>query len=112
MIGHRFGHQSGQRASSGKKITARLRSGLLRVYFVVSKTHIHSTYGRMDLNSAIHNDLVTRLIYVYIYITYYILHITYYILPIDCLSIALDAHMLSHNGYGPGTRSRAHIHYG
>ena len=38
--------------------------------------------------------------------TYYILHITYYILPIDCLSIALDAHMLSHNGHGPGTRAR------
>ena len=74
--------------------------------------------------------------YIYIFITCYILHITYYILPIDCLSIALDAHMLSHNGYGPGTRaqgpkrarpgtrpgpapflgpgveSRAHIHHG
>ena len=24
-------------------------------------------------------------------------------LPIDCLLIALDAHMFSHNGYGPGT---------
>ena len=24
-------------------------------------------------------------------------------MPIDCLSIALDAHMLSHNGYGPFT---------
>ena len=69
-----------------------------------------------------------------LYITYCILHITDYILPIDCLSIALDAHMLSHNGYGPGTRAqgpkaavpqvpaqqllgpgsgpRAHIHYG
>ena len=28
--------------------------------------------------------------------------ITCYILPIDCLLIALDAHMLRHNGYGPG----------
>ena len=41
-------------------------------------------YGRMELNSAIQNQLVTR----YKYITYYILHITYYILPIDCLLIA------------------------
>ena len=62
------------------------------------------------------------------------IYITYYILPIDCLLIALDAHMRSHNGYGPGTRaqgpkaagpqalaqqllgpgsgSQAHIHYG
>ena len=31
--------------------------------------------------------------------------ISCYILPIDCLLIALDAHMLSHNGYGPGTRA-------
>ena len=47
---------------------------------------------------------------------------TYYILPIDCLLIALDADMFSHNGYGPGVPaqqllgpgpgSRAHIHYG
>ena len=56
----------------------------------------------MELNSAIQKKLVTR----YKYITYHILHITYYILPIDCLSIALDAHMLSHNGYGPGTRTQ------
>ena len=28
--------------------------------------------------------------------------ITCYILPIDWLLIALDAHMISHNGYGPG----------
>ena len=56
------------------------------------------------------------------------------LLPIDCLLLALDAHMLSHNEYGPGPRaqkgrgpgpgpaqrpfwalgsgSRAHIHYG
>ena len=55
-------------------------------------------------------------------------------LPDDCLLIALDAHMFSHNGYGPGTKapgpkaaspqalaqqllgtgpwSQAHIHYG
>ena len=26
-----------------------------------------------------------------------------YIFLIDCLLVALDAHMLSHNGYGPGT---------
>ena len=32
--------------------------------------------------------------------------ITCYILLIDCLSIALDAHMLSPNGYGPGTRAQ------
>ena len=50
----------------------------------------------MELNSAIQNQLVTR----YKYITYHILHITYYVLPIDCLSTALEAHMLSHNGYG------------
>ena len=49
---------------------------------------------------------------------------------IDCLLITLDAHMFSHNGYGPGTKDRgpkaagpgpaafsgpwfqAHIHYG
>ena len=65
---------------------------------------------------------------------YYSSYITYHILPIDCLLIALDAHMFSHNGYGPGTRaqgpkaagpgpgrpqllgpgpgSRAQIHYG
>ena len=61
-----------------------------------------------------------------------IITITCYILPICCLLIALDAHMLSHNGYGPGhrdpkrrssrscgsahfgpwARTRAHIHYG
>ena len=29
-----------------------------------------------------------------------------YILPIDCLLIARDAHMFSHNGYGPGTRAQ------
>ena len=59
---------------------------------------------------------------------------TYYILPSDCLLFALDAHMFSRNGYGPGTKaqgpkaagpqvsaqhllglgpwSRPHIHYG
>ena len=31
---------------------------------------------------------------------------TYHILPIDCLLIALDAHMFSHNGYGPGTKAQ------
>ena len=64
-----------------------------------------------------------------------IITITCYILRIDCLLIALDAHVFSHIGYGPGTRaqgpkktavpqvpaqqllvpgsgSRAHIHYG
>ena len=25
---------------------------------------------------------------------------------IDCLLIALDAHMFSHNGYGPGTKAQ------
>ena len=30
-----------------------------------------------------------------------ILNISYYILHIDRLVVALDAHMLSHNGYGP-----------
>ena len=35
-----------------------------------------------------------------------IIMITYYILIIDCLLIALDAHMFSHNGYGPGTRAQ------
>ena len=39
-----------------------------------------------------------------IYQWYYLLHIAIR-LPIDCLSIALDAHMLSHNRYGPGTRA-------
>ena len=28
--------------------------------------------------------------------------ITCHMLPIDCLLLALDAHMLSHHGYGPG----------
>ena len=28
------------------------------------------------------------------------------ILLIDCLLIALDAHMFSHSGYGPGTRAQ------
>ena len=58
--------------------------------------------------------------------------ITCYELAIHCLLISLDAHMLSHNGYGtaraqgpkrvqfpplwgrpfgPGARARAHIHY-
>ena len=32
--------------------------------------------------------------------------ITCYGLPIDCLLIALDANMFSHNGYGPGTRTQ------
>ena len=32
------------------------------------------------------------------------------LLPIDCLWNRLDAHMFSHNRYGPGTR--AHIYYG
>ena len=27
-------------------------------------------------------------------------------MPTDCLLIALDAHMFSHNGYGPGTRTQ------
>ena len=35
----------------------------------------------------------------------YLLYIAYRLL-IDCLFIALDAHMFSHNGYGPGTRSQ------
>ena len=61
-----------------------------------------------------------------------LLYIVYWLL-IDCLLIALDPHMFSHNGYGPGIRtqgpeaaglgpggpqllgpgpgSRAHIHY-
>ena len=60
--------------------------------------------------------------------------ITCYKLLIDCLLVGLDAHMFSHNGYGPETRTqgpkvagpgpggpqllgpgpgaRAHIHYG
>ena len=29
-----------------------------------------------------------------------------YILLIDCLLIALDAHMFSHNGYVPGTKDK------
>ena len=32
--------------------------------------------------------------------------ITCYILPINCLSIALDAHMFSPNGHGPGTKDQ------
>ena len=28
-----------------------------------------------------------------------------YMLPIDCLLIALDVHMFSHNGYGPETKA-------
>ena len=36
----------------------------------------------------------------------YLLYIAYR-LPIDFLLIALDAHMFSHNGYGPGPRPRA-----
>ena len=63
------------------------------------------------------------LLYIYIYM---------YVLPVDCLSIALDAHVLSHNDMGPGlghkksvptatgtaalfgpwSRARADIHYG
>ena len=39
----------------------------------------------------------------FFYILPYGLRIIPLLLPIDCLSIALDAHMLSHNGYGrPG----------
>ena len=30
-----------------------------------------------------------------------------HILPIDCLLIALDTHMFSHNGYSPGARTKA-----
>ena len=32
-----------------------------------------------------------------------------YILSIDCLLIALDAHMFSHNGYGPGTKGQGAV---
>ena len=51
-------------------------------------------------------------IYIYMYIYIYILTIIYYLsyiaywLPMDCLLIALDAHMFSHNGYGPGTKDQ------
>ena len=74
-------------------------------------------YRKAETDISIVGDKIDIYIYIYIYIyeyiyIYYLSYITYYILPIDCLSIALDAHMLSHNGYGPGTGSRAHIHYG
>ena len=47
-----------------------------------------------------------RLIFqICLYILPYGLTIIPLLLPIDCLSIALDAHMLSHHGYGPGTRT-------
>ena len=36
----------------------------------------------------------------------YINTITCCILPIDCLLVALDAHIFSHNGYGPGTKDQ------
>ena len=36
----------------------------------------------------------------------YPLYMYIYILPIACLSIAFDARMFSHNGYGPGTRTQ------
>ena len=36
----------------------------------------------------------------------YLLYIAYRLL-IDCPLIALDAHMCSHNGYGPGTKAQA-----
>ena len=39
----------------------------------------------------------------YTHITY---HSTCYILPFNCLLAALDAHMFSHNGYGPGTKAQ------
>ena len=39
-------------------------------------------------------------------VSYALLAIAYCLLPVDCLSIALDAHMLSHNGYGPGPRAQ------
>ena len=28
------------------------------------------------------------------------------LIAIDCLLVALDAHMFSHNGYGPGTKDQ------
>ena len=31
---------------------------------------------------------------------------TYYIMAIDCLLIALDAHMFSQNGCGPGAQDK------
>ena len=34
-----------------------------------------------------------------------VITIACYILHIDCLMIALDAHMFSHTGYGPGNRA-------
>ena len=33
--------------------------------------------------------------------------ITCHVLHIDCLLLALDAHMLSHHGYGPGPGPKA-----
>ena len=56
-------------------------------------------YRKAETDISIVGDKIYIYIYMYIYITYYIL-------PIDCLLIALDAHMLSHNGYGPGTRTQ------
>ena len=61
--------------------------------------------GRMELNSAIQINFVTRLTCMHIYI--YILPVMNYLLhigcalPIECLLIALVAHMFSHPGYGP-----------
>ena len=46
-------------------------------------------------------------IYIYIYINYIALAIDPFLGPCYCLSLALDAHMLSHTGYGPGPGPRA-----
>ena len=44
----------------------------------------------------------------YLYIIYYLMYITHYILPIIyCLLNALNAHVSSHHGYGPGTKAIA-----
>ena len=41
--------------------------------------------------------------------TYFIYDIAYSILTIDCLLIAIDAHMFTHNGYAPGTSAQGAV---
>ena len=63
-------------------------------------------YRKAETDISLLGDKIYIYIYIYMFI-YYLLSITYYILPIDCLLIALDAHIFSHNGYGPKAQRAA-----
>ena len=118
---HRFLHQTGPEQSSRRNSwTDRLQIAI-RVFSMPWKFWKH--LGNRIKNPKIEGEGDMDVV----------ITIPCYILPIDCLLITLGAHMLSHNGYGPGpepmaqkgrssslcgvffgprARARAHIHYG